>query len=181
MSNKRRSKRQVKLPVRYENHVVGSTSKKITGIDDEIDVGRKEDSGLDSVGVDVVEDLGEKELGEYDEGDGNNSGGIEDEMEHGSNTESENHVSTQTVNIEENVADRTIDNTKITDDISNNGIGVNAGKKSYANMVNKNVGKISNKLDFVPTQVSPEGKVRVVFDEELVKEGSEKWQLTLLK
>ncbi|GJX36121.1 RNA-directed DNA polymerase, eukaryota, reverse transcriptase zinc-binding domain protein [Tanacetum coccineum] len=52
------------------------------------------------------------------------------------------------------------------------------GKKfSYAKIVNN--GSLDNKLNLIPTEVNDDGTEVVIFDEEIVKEGSKKWELTV--
>ncbi|GJX17729.1 RNA-directed DNA polymerase, eukaryota, reverse transcriptase zinc-binding domain protein [Tanacetum coccineum] len=49
-------------------------------------------------------------------------------------------------------------------------------RNSYANALNKDLIVSLNKLFLVPTGVNEKGEEVVVFDEELVREGSEKWK-----
>ncbi|GKC03922.1 RNA-directed DNA polymerase, eukaryota, reverse transcriptase zinc-binding domain protein, partial [Tanacetum coccineum] len=52
------------------------------------------------------------------------------------------------------------------------------GKKfSYAKIVNN--GSLDNKLNLIPTEVNDDGTEVVIFVEEIVKEGSKKWELTV--
>ncbi|GJU33233.1 RNA-directed DNA polymerase, eukaryota, reverse transcriptase zinc-binding domain protein [Tanacetum coccineum] len=54
----------------------------------------------------------------------------------------------------------------------------NAGiKASYANVASNNV--LDNKLNLIPTEINEEGIEVVIFDEEIVSEGSKKWELTV--
>ncbi|GKC53581.1 RNA-directed DNA polymerase, eukaryota, reverse transcriptase zinc-binding domain protein [Tanacetum coccineum] len=50
--------------------------------------------------------------------------------------------------------------------------------KTFANMMKSNTDEIENKLNLIPLCVE-DGREVVIFDEELVKEGSRKWSLTL--
>nr|GEU69349.1 RNA-directed DNA polymerase, eukaryota, reverse transcriptase zinc-binding domain protein [Tanacetum cinerariifolium] len=50
-------------------------------------------------------------------------------------------------------------------------------KVSYANIMSN--GSLDNKLDLIPTEINKDGIVVVVFDEEIVNEGSKKWELTV--
>ncbi|GJU12167.1 RNA-directed DNA polymerase, eukaryota, reverse transcriptase zinc-binding domain protein [Tanacetum coccineum] len=56
----------------------------------------------------------------------------------------------------------------------------NMNNMSYVHMVTKLSSNSDNKLVFKATEMSKEGKEFVVFDEELVKLGSAKWQLTVV-
>ncbi|GJT98725.1 hypothetical protein Tco_1094243 [Tanacetum coccineum] len=56
----------------------------------------------------------------------------------------------------------------------------NKKNMSYVHMVNKLSSNSDNKLVFKATDMSKEGKEYVVFDEELVKVGSAKWQLNVV-
>nr|GEY70215.1 RNA-directed DNA polymerase, eukaryota, reverse transcriptase zinc-binding domain protein [Tanacetum cinerariifolium] len=50
-------------------------------------------------------------------------------------------------------------------------------KVSYANIMSNN--SLDNKLDLIPTETNEDGIEVVVFDEEIVNEGSKKWELTV--
>ncbi|GKC84404.1 RNA-directed DNA polymerase, eukaryota, reverse transcriptase zinc-binding domain protein [Tanacetum coccineum] len=52
-------------------------------------------------------------------------------------------------------------------------------KMSYASAANKLENLIDNKLMTVPTEIDEFGNEFVVFDEELINDGSRRWQLTL--
>lgn len=54
-----------------------------------------------------------------------------------------------------------------------------AGKSSYMNVMVKNVEKLDNKMFYIPTEVTQEGKEIVVFDNDMVLNGSKHWKLTL--
>lgn len=56
---------------------------------------------------------------------------------------------------------------------------VETGRKSYVSAVNKNIAKLDNKLFYVPTEITNEGKEFVVFDKEMVKIGGAHWKLTV--
>ncbi|GKE41243.1 RNA-directed DNA polymerase, eukaryota, reverse transcriptase zinc-binding domain protein [Tanacetum coccineum] len=58
----------------------------------------------------------------------------------------------------------------ITDNVENN---------SYVKALSKNLIESDNKLFVVPTRVNEKGKEVVIFDEDLVNEGSEKWKFTV--
>ncbi|GJX79146.1 RNA-directed DNA polymerase, eukaryota, reverse transcriptase zinc-binding domain protein [Tanacetum coccineum] len=52
------------------------------------------------------------------------------------------------------------------------------GKKfSYAKIVNNS--NLSNKLNLIPTEINDDGIEVVIFDEDIVSEGSKKWELTV--
>ncbi|GKB23793.1 RNA-directed DNA polymerase, eukaryota, reverse transcriptase zinc-binding domain protein [Tanacetum coccineum] len=52
------------------------------------------------------------------------------------------------------------------------------GKKiSYAKIVNNS--SLDNKLNLIPTEVNDDGIELVIFDEDIVNEGSKKWELTI--
>ncbi|GJU23584.1 RNA-directed DNA polymerase, eukaryota, reverse transcriptase zinc-binding domain protein [Tanacetum coccineum] len=51
--------------------------------------------------------------------------------------------------------------------------------KSYANKLTNGMNTSDNELFFVPTIMNGNGEKVVIFDEELVKEGSEKWKYTV--
>ncbi|PWA70495.1 hypothetical protein CTI12_AA287770 [Artemisia annua] len=55
----------------------------------------------------------------------------------------------------------------------------NNKQSSYAQKLLENTKEIGNKLFFVPTVVNGKGDEVVIFDDEMVKEGSEKWKLTV--
>ncbi|GKA65320.1 RNA-directed DNA polymerase, eukaryota, reverse transcriptase zinc-binding domain protein [Tanacetum coccineum] len=87
-----------------------------------------------------------------------------------------------------NVADHNTDNVSgnknenvksgdcIGNDIENK---VNIKQSSYAKTLTKNMSNGGNQLFTVPTGTSSKGEEVVLFDEELVREGSEKWKLTV--
>ncbi|GJR37288.1 RNA-directed DNA polymerase, eukaryota, reverse transcriptase zinc-binding domain protein [Tanacetum coccineum] len=54
-----------------------------------------------------------------------------------------------------------------------------SNKKSYANKLTNGVNANDNELFFIPTVMKENGEKLVIFDEELVKEGSEKWKFTV--
>ncbi|PWA49001.1 hypothetical protein CTI12_AA485930 [Artemisia annua] len=67
------------------------------------------------------------------------------------------------------------DGTKIVNDndLVKTKVDMNKGVKStYAD-------KFDNKLEFIPTEVDKDGRERVIFEEELVQEGCQKWKMTL--
>ncbi|GKB51163.1 RNA-directed DNA polymerase, eukaryota, reverse transcriptase zinc-binding domain protein [Tanacetum coccineum] len=49
---------------------------------------------------------------------------------------------------------------------------------SYAGKVGSNEMNVDNKLNHIPTVINDDGLEYVIFDEELVKEGSKKWELS---
>nr|GEY89739.1 hypothetical protein [Tanacetum cinerariifolium] len=51
---------------------------------------------------------------------------------------------------------------------------------SYAQTVNKSLNDEGNKLFTIPTSVNSNGEEVVLFDEELVREGREKWKFTVV-
>ncbi|GJX74877.1 RNA-directed DNA polymerase, eukaryota, reverse transcriptase zinc-binding domain protein, partial [Tanacetum coccineum] len=66
--------------------------------------------------------------------------------------------------------------------VANQGINIqDAGKEgikvSYANIASSN--GLDNKLELIPTEINEEGIEVVIFDEEIVNEGSKKWELTV--
>ncbi|GKB86604.1 hypothetical protein Tco_0958876 [Tanacetum coccineum] len=61
---------------------------------------------------------------------------------------------------------------------SNSQKGDKEGRKvSYAKIVSNNI--LDNKLDLIPTEINVDGIEVVIFDEEIVNEGSKKWELTV--
>ncbi|GKA46942.1 RNA-directed DNA polymerase, eukaryota, reverse transcriptase zinc-binding domain protein [Tanacetum coccineum] len=51
--------------------------------------------------------------------------------------------------------------------------------KSYANDVQKNDNNVDTSFEYKPTEISEDGTEFVIFDEEIVAKGSEKWKLTI--
>ncbi|GKA91116.1 RNA-directed DNA polymerase, eukaryota, reverse transcriptase zinc-binding domain protein [Tanacetum coccineum] len=54
-----------------------------------------------------------------------------------------------------------------------------SSKKSYVNKLASGINDKDNELFFIPTSMKENGEKVVVFDEELIKEGSEKWKFTV--
>ncbi|GJW49516.1 hypothetical protein Tco_0090867 [Tanacetum coccineum] len=64
--------------------------------------------------------------------------------------------------------------------IANTYVHVNSvNMNSYANVVGNNGNELDKNLIFVPTGLNDNGEKAVIFEEELVIEGSKKWQLTM--
>ncbi|GJX36510.1 RNA-directed DNA polymerase, eukaryota, reverse transcriptase zinc-binding domain protein [Tanacetum coccineum] len=93
---------------------------------------------------------------------------------------------TKNISVENmNDKERTVTDSVTTEEVisnpnshDNDNKGVNK-KISYADMVSDNVQLGDNELFFVPTAINDKGEEVVLFEEELVKEGSEKWKYTV--
>ncbi|GKB60711.1 RNA-directed DNA polymerase, eukaryota, reverse transcriptase zinc-binding domain protein [Tanacetum coccineum] len=64
-------------------------------------------------------------------------------------------------------------------DLHNTENKTESNMKSYANKLTSGMDHFDNELFFVPTQMKDNGEKVVIFDEDLVKEGSEKWKYTV--
>nr|GEY20855.1 hypothetical protein [Tanacetum cinerariifolium] len=130
MYNKlRSSKSQVKLPVRYGDHVIGTVEQKKTRLDEEVNVVREEVKGMIDAGERrKEEDVEEEVKGMIDAGERRKEEDVELSMNEGEGNACDGGYS----------ADYDINNNE------------NGGKMSYANRVNMNARKRNNELDFVP-------------------------------
>ncbi|PWA66526.1 RNA-directed DNA polymerase, eukaryota, Reverse transcriptase zinc-binding domain protein [Artemisia annua] len=194
----RKSKRKTKLPSKLNDHVVGNLSQKrnegdtVNGPMND----NEEVNGGVRLNVRLNQELGgekEMEMGmDKDEGkvcsesvcdkhegmNGDRSNEVtakegedQNQMLSELGTEAENQQEVMMVNtVSENVD---IAKTNVVND--KNGT---ENRKTYANMVLNNSDGLDNKLCHIPTKISEDGSEFVIFDEEIVTEGSKKWEIT---
>ncbi|GJY60420.1 RNA-directed DNA polymerase, eukaryota, reverse transcriptase zinc-binding domain protein [Tanacetum coccineum] len=184
---RRSSNRHKKVPIKFNDtiHDLNNKNRKNSGASDEDD-GNGTDGGMNKL-IDnnevriAAEERGSQ--GSVLSGDGNGNRNVEDQ---------ENIVSKSTVqSIDfDKVTVEDITNVSDSDDEDDFVEGVSKitrcsdkmemnEMKSYANVLNMNIaGADSNKLFVVPTRVNDKGDEVVIFDEELVREGSKKWENT---
>ncbi|GKC80829.1 RNA-directed DNA polymerase, eukaryota, reverse transcriptase zinc-binding domain protein [Tanacetum coccineum] len=164
----RSSKRRVKLPVKFKDHVMANSNKK---------------DGLSKSEL-IDSDMGPLRAENRDFVE-NNSGSDESDGVFGC------QGCDGIGEIEVNVNEVSIDESK-EDEIISGGIGIETDiedsmdktnspviEKSYVAAVQKNNLKLDTSLCYKPTVIEEDGGEFVVFDEELVSKGSNKWKLTV--
>ncbi|GJY81540.1 RNA-directed DNA polymerase, eukaryota, reverse transcriptase zinc-binding domain protein [Tanacetum coccineum] len=147
-------------------------------VDSDIGINIEERDKVDCMSVEDTEisqevELGKETQGEYASGDrqtsvneSNNEHGIEDQ--NGDNSK-DNNADHNTNNANSNGIG------KEGDEVSKS---VAIKKSTYANTLIKIMNDKGNQLFTVPTDFNCKGEEVVLFDEDLVREGSEKWKLT---
>ncbi|PWA48042.1 DUF4283 domain-containing protein [Artemisia annua] len=209
MSPMRRSKRKTKLPnslkdTDYEHMKKNRSDKKSDDTEIEEDLGRKGENKVDDCVKATVIDEIQKEVVEGMESGGNSSMGDKgdvglvefptlgesmgrkvDSMSNdaskqgnGSTVEkSGDQLSAQKMIAitEAMTTDSTVSNT-VSLSICNNELSNNT--KNFVDVVKPKLTEYVNKLNLIPVEIE-DGREVVVFDEELVEEGSRKWRLTL--
>ncbi|GJV54248.1 RNA-directed DNA polymerase, eukaryota, reverse transcriptase zinc-binding domain protein [Tanacetum coccineum] len=156
MSTKRRPKRKVKVSIKYNDTVSDLTKKKSRNHDVTSD---------EEVETERVEDL----QNELNNKDCNNKELSKENVEEANSSSYDNGVSN---NNTEKVSEPEDDVNKNDKDMESNRY------KTFANMMRSDNDENENKLNLIPLCVK-DGREVVILDEELVKEGSRKWSLTL--
>ncbi|GKC55349.1 zinc knuckle CX2CX4HX4C containing protein, partial [Tanacetum coccineum] len=199
--NNRSNKRNVKLSVRYYDHVMSNLSQnrgnsKINENTDEIRVHKKENSdecvdtevgkmGETSVDCELNEVYESQSMNE-NECDKNSSDKLDKEcldnsvkecLDNSDKLEKENDI----VNISCTNDNKQNDGSSIRDHSNCDRNETSEGsKRTYASAAKNSGWFESNKLFVMPTVLTELGSEVVVFDEELVELGSKKWELTLV-
>ncbi|GKE72165.1 RNA-directed DNA polymerase, eukaryota, reverse transcriptase zinc-binding domain protein [Tanacetum coccineum] len=162
-TNRRKLKRNTRPPKRYEDSISATSKRNGNEQESNNDEISKEDD-LNKNEKEVRGNLGEngQTLREFDE----NLEKINNVEEIKRNEEIENLEKL-------NNAGRDATPTKsVCDD---NGVYT----KSYANMVKNNDVSINKNLIFIAPKITKDGMVKVLFDEEIVSKGCEKWKFTI--
>ncbi|GKE28451.1 hypothetical protein Tco_1443835 [Tanacetum coccineum] len=194
--NNKSNKRNVKLPVKYNDHVMSNLSKKRDKFEvheiceeirvpnkdcnDECVVSKDEMLGGRSADCDLNNKLNENECEE------NTSEKLNQDCVDDSNKEClDNSDKLSKDQISENISwniddkqDDELNNAEYSN--SDNDADRIGSKKTYASAIKNSGWFESNKLFVVPTVLNELGDEVVVFDEELVELGSKKWELTLV-
>ncbi|GJR74037.1 RNA-directed DNA polymerase, eukaryota, reverse transcriptase zinc-binding domain protein [Tanacetum coccineum] len=171
MASKRKpSQRQVKVMLRFSDHVVLNLSQKhvADGTEGFGEKNRVEiESSIDEIGGnDVVIDKGVFGNPDNSIDESDNTNVSEEQI-------SDNIAESEFVSSTDNV----IETHKMNNFVNNE--GTKSNKASYAKIVNNQEYVEDNKLNFKPVLISENGDEFDVFDEELVQKGSAKWELTL--
>ncbi|GJX69407.1 RNA-directed DNA polymerase, eukaryota, reverse transcriptase zinc-binding domain protein [Tanacetum coccineum] len=185
MSTKRRPKRKVKVSIKYNDTVSDLTKKKsrnhdVTS-DEEVETERVEDLVVNGVSGDDTY-CSSMEYNAYDtefpslnkqnelnNKDCNNKELSKENVEEANSSSYDNGVSN---NNTEKVSEPK-------DDVNKNDKEMESNRyKTFANMMRSDNDENENKLNLIPLCVK-DGREGVILDEELVKEGSRKWSLTL--
>ncbi|GJU61156.1 RNA-directed DNA polymerase, eukaryota, reverse transcriptase zinc-binding domain protein [Tanacetum coccineum] len=209
MSNKKRSsKRKLKLPNRFNDHVMSNLSQKHQYSGGDVESKEIRVDNDDRV-KEIRENSKEMEKSEI-EGDGmenheSNDGidtgkqnGLEEVGDDGEGMNKEVFGSGLNVQNADDQANKTSDASKENVGMNNNGIngtdfdmnnsafgtknnvGEGSGiKVSYASRLSDGLNANDNELFYVPTVLNENGEKMVVFEEEMVREGSEKWRFTI--
>ena len=106
-------------------------------------------------------------------GNGTVEGGM-DEMWSASTVKEKSHVSEQQLECNVSKPETPINS----NDACNTDNMTTMNKTSYANVTKSNLSYLNNKLCHIPTSISENGIEIVIFDEEIVMEGSKKWEHT---
>ncbi|GJY34711.1 hypothetical protein Tco_0419180 [Tanacetum coccineum] len=148
--NRRRMKRRIKPPKRYEGSVYAISKRNDSDQDTSNDEILKDDMGNKGIkDVEVCLNQNRLETGEIDETDS-----ITDK--------NDNH---KVDGDDRNKANST---------------DVNGGKtRSYANMVKKDEALVNKELMFIAPKITEDGVIKVLFDEEIVNKGCAKWKFTI--
>ncbi|GKF02069.1 zinc knuckle CX2CX4HX4C containing protein, partial [Tanacetum coccineum] len=156
----RSSRRQIKLPGKYNDHIMGNSSQR--------DVEDKHED-MDKNGVDQENNIGVKKVM------GNNELNGARKDQYGKMNQNEKSANIQ-VNSNANCSNNyvIIDNEGEEGDKSN---GNNHKSVTYAKMVGQD--EVPKTLSYIPTLTTDDGVEVVVFDEMLVKKGSERWNVTI--
>ncbi|GJZ73005.1 retrovirus-related pol polyprotein from transposon TNT 1-94 [Tanacetum coccineum] len=176
--NNRSNKRSVKLLIRYNDHIMSNLSQNRANSEsnkdlDDIRVNIKDnlsdndDLRMERVGM-MTGDCNSKNGADRNTGKDVSDIDVVDNVEIGKPEESSNKLEKE-VN---QVFDKNMNG--IEKDLRNKD-----SVKSYANAARDNVFHENNKPEIVLTSLNDLGEEVVVFDEELVKLGSKKWELTL--
>lgn len=195
MSNRRHSsKRSIKILLKYgdsvcildnrknnqENSVNNSEGNKIgvdfgdvnnggKGVDDDVNNGSK----VGDTEMEVVEELnGVHDVATPNVSDGKIFSGCSDDITVSHKSVIENDIGNQ-CDVLEQVLSTQLPN--LTNDVPKH---KNNQLEHYAKLVSQKDKTIDNTLSFIPTEVDEDREV-VIFDEELVKRGSEKWKVKL--
>ncbi|GJV53841.1 RNA-directed DNA polymerase, eukaryota, reverse transcriptase zinc-binding domain protein [Tanacetum coccineum] len=173
MATKRKpSKRQVRVPLKFSDHVVKKLSQKriddgSDGVGDEIKAGCGSENG-DFRDKDVVTDKGVF---------GNADNYFEAVTPNVSDTQSSGNIDK---NVFVNNPEKVNEVNNMDTDVTSDNTQVNkVNNVSYAIIVNNQTSNEDNKLKFKPTVINEDGNEFVVFDEDLVSKGSGRWRLTL--
>ena len=202
MSNQK-SKRQIKRPSKLNDHVVENLSQRRNGVDtgkvlvnDNVEVnGKIRLNNSTSIELEGEKDM---EIGVDKDACEVSSEGVCDNKE--TNTETVNGITSDTfsspidaVNKETgckstsasmlNSIDTSMPESNLSANVesidnANNGNKDTKSRKTYAHMVKTEFEGLNNKFCHVPTRIVDDGSEFVVFDEEIVLEGSKRWELT---
>ncbi|GJS99851.1 RNA-directed DNA polymerase, eukaryota, reverse transcriptase zinc-binding domain protein [Tanacetum coccineum] len=163
----RSSRRQIKLPGKYNDHIMGIPVKEMFSPE----LGKQEDKheDMDKNGVDQENNIGVKKVM------GNNELNGARKDQYGKMDLNEKSANIQ-VNSNANCSNNCviIDNEGEEGDKSN---GNNHKSVTYAKMVGQD--EVPKTLSYIPTLTTDDGVEVVVFDEMLVKKGSERWNVTI--
>lgn len=202
MANKTRSsKRQIKPPARFNDHMSSAVSQKkdemCTGTGDK---GIKTASSIGMVGkgknragvaMNVVSKGGkvtdESSVKEVNEDVNRNTGETKKKDLDVSVMDKDGEVSIGEGDNVVPITDK--DGGKVNNEVNNgennsvnssantrdNTVPKNTQRNTYARMVTKDVRIVNNRLSFVPTEISNEGNEIVIFYEDLVQKGSSQW------
>ncbi|GJY24300.1 RNA-directed DNA polymerase, eukaryota, reverse transcriptase zinc-binding domain protein [Tanacetum coccineum] len=166
-TNNRSSRRQVKLPMKFSDHVMANSSQRDV-------LNRSKEMNLNSNGNRNEMNVEEQNVMKSSQETPIKSHA--DENAEMSNRDSGNPK----VEVKSNFADKcnssmNCDNDK-GDETDTESIKITSSM-SYASMVKND--DIPQNLDYIPTVINEEGIEVVIFDDALVKKGSERWGLTL--
>ncbi|GKE09151.1 hypothetical protein Tco_1412702 [Tanacetum coccineum] len=210
-TNRRRSKRKVKIPAKLGDHVLEPVNHRRTEIgkmvcDDENSVSNgcsKEEVVVtsDAVGNDGIHGVeGNAVFGKVNKGVFGNedSGSMDNHGECAEETGMDGRDEEQLKNVcDMNNEGKMTSGSQLGNDTAMNTVksptyvktpnsssfratlNDNSVKQSYAHAVTKLEQLIDNKPNSVPTEIDENGNEFVIFDDELIKDGSRKWQLTL--
>nr|GEX89195.1 hypothetical protein [Tanacetum cinerariifolium] len=179
MSNKRTSKRKPRIPKKFHDHIMGNRSHKKAGME--------QFENVDEIRVYKGNSHEDKEECE-DDSDENYNAGNEGMENVGENIMDDNvcnvSPSKPCLDDEINNAD---DNSQVSNDqfcpMNETNPVINEepieNTKSYANIVQSNEIQLDTSLDFTPTVINEEGIEFVIFDDDIVAKGSEKWNPTI--
>lgn len=191
MSKRKSSQRQKRIHARFENTVcnlgrklnnVASSVKEANSIDSDMSTKSVDQAEMDSNVMEKTGVTGEMQSGD----DVCTSSGGDNGMENACGSSMENTVNSldgknQPQQPDECTVSQTaeimnVQSADITSDVNGNNDKVT--KTSYADMTKNNIDSLSNKLSHIPTKLFDDGTEVIIFYEDMVKEGSKKWDLT---
>ncbi|GJZ34168.1 RNA-directed DNA polymerase, eukaryota, reverse transcriptase zinc-binding domain protein [Tanacetum coccineum] len=179
-NNKNRlSKRKPEIPNKFNDHVMGNLSQKRNDSNefDELEAFRvSPDNDIRKIreSEDVSREKGKEGIDCIDE-----VGVV------GAEVESLERVSMESSDVNAgnsgpiHVFSKTANDSTDCDAIKSYNSNTEFSKKSYVNKLVSGINDKDNELFFIPTSIKENGEKVVVYNEELIKEGSEKWKFTM--